>query len=72
MPNHDLTEEEVAEFGDVFAELDQARAHLELAAKKLTQRGYDLRARKVLGSAQVVDAQKYLLVQDWQEKRQAA
>lgn len=67
MDNHDFTTEEVAEFGDVFADLDQAKTHLELAAQKLATRGYPDRAHKVLGAAQVADAQKYLLVQDWRQ-----
>lgn len=64
MESNDLTTDEVAEFGDVFAELDLAKAHLELAAQKLATRGYAERASKVLGTAQAADAQKYLLLQD--------
>lgn len=69
---NDFSVEEVAEFGDVFADLDSARASLELAAQKLAKRGYPERAHKVLGAAQAADAQKYLLIQDWQAKKQAA
>jgi hypothetical protein len=68
MANNDLTEEEVAEFGDVFADLDQAKAFLELAAQKLAQRGFKERAHKTLGAAQVADGQKYLLVLDWKDR----
>jgi hypothetical protein len=68
----DFTTEEVAEFGDVFAELNQARAHLERAAQMMAARGYPNRAHKVLGAAQAADAQKYLLVQDWQERKKVA
>lgn len=66
---NDLTVEEVAEFGDIFADLDSARASMELAAQKLVQRGYRERAHKLLGAAQSADAQKYLLIQDWEAKK---
>lgn len=68
----DFTTDEVAEFGDVFAEINQAKAHLELAAQKMLERGYRDRAHKTLGAAQVADSQKYLLVQDWQERKKVA
>jgi N-methylhydantoinase A/oxoprolinase/acetone carboxylase beta subunit len=68
----DLTVEEVAEFGDIFAELDHAKARLEVAAQKLAQRGYKERAHKVLGLTQAADAQKYLLVQEWEMREKAA
>ncbi|HEX3560385.1 MAG TPA: hypothetical protein VHU19_14350 [Pyrinomonadaceae bacterium] len=64
----DLTTDEVAEFGDIFAEIDHAKARLERAAQMLVQRGYRERAHKLLGTAQVADSQKYLLVQDWRQK----
>lgn len=67
MANHDFTTEEVAEFGDIFAELDLAKAHLERASQMMSARGYTERARKTLGAAQVSDGQKYLLVLDWKE-----
>lgn len=67
----DFTTEEVAEFGDIFAEINQAKAHLELAAQKLVAKGYGERAHKVLGAAQIADSQKYLLVQDWEERKPA-
>src|SRR5947209_6901380 len=62
----EFSPEEIAEFGDIFAELDQAKAHYELAAQRLVQRGYRERAHKILGAAQVGEAQKSLLVQDWE------
>lgn len=61
----DFTPEEREEFGEVFEELDQARARLEQAALRLEGRGYRERAHKVRGLTQAVDAQKYLLLQDW-------
>ena len=72
MANHDFTEEELAEFGEIFTDLDQAKAQLETAALKLEARGYRERAHKVRGLTQAVDAQKYLLVQDWRLKPKAA
>lgn len=64
----DFSTEEVVEFGDIFAELDMAKAHLELAAQKLAAKGYSERAHKVLGAAQVAVGQKDLLVQDWRAR----
>lgn len=66
----DFTVEEVAQFGDIFAEIDQAMAHLELAAQKLAGQGYGDRAHKILGAATTAGAQKYLLVQDWRSQAQ--
>jgi hypothetical protein len=65
--NHDFTTDEIAEFGDIFAEINQAKAHLELAAQKMVERGYRERAHKTLGASQVADAQMYLLIQDWKQ-----
>ena len=64
----DFTPDEVAEFGDIFEDLNQARAQLEQAALKLEGRDFRDRAHKVRGLTQAVDAQKYLLVQDWRLK----
>lgn len=72
MANHDFTEDELTEFGEIFAGLDQAKAQLEAEALKLEGRGYRDRAHKVRGLTQAVDAQKYLLVQDWRLKPKAA
>lgn len=72
MENHDFTPEEMREFGDVFAELDRAKAQLEAVAKTLEGRGYRDRAHKVRGLTQAVDAQKYLLAQDWRDRKAAA
>lgn len=65
MENHDFTKEELDEFGEIFAGLDRAKAELERSALELERRDFRDRAHKVRGLTQAIDAQKYLLVQDW-------
>lgn len=68
MENHDFTQEELDELGEIFADLDGAKGMLEAAALKLEARGYGARAHRVRGLTQAVDSQKYLLAQDRQQK----
>jgi hypothetical protein len=68
----DFTPEELEEFGEVFEELDRAKAAAERAAQLLERRGYGERAHKVRGLTQSADAQKYLLVQDWELRKKVA
>lgn len=68
MANHDFTKEELEELGEIFADLDGAMGLLEGVALKLEGRGYGERAHRVRGLTQAVDAQKYLLAQDRQQR----
>lgn len=68
MANHDFTQEELEELGEIFADLDEAKGLLEEAARKLEARDYPARAHRVRGLTQDVDAQKFLLAQDRQQR----
>ena len=68
----DLTLDEKAEFSEELAHIAAARTHLEEAAKKLEGRGYGDRSHRLRGLSQAVDAQIYLLMQDWRDRQKAA